>query len=66
MDWKRLNSVIPEELNDSEKDELFNSITWYNYEADTNLTIEKCTTLIKLSQELLKYKGEQVVLLYIF
>lgn len=60
MDWKYLNSVTIDELKDTERDELFNTITWYNCETDTDLTLEKCVTVVKLSQDILKYKGEQV------
>lgn len=60
MDWKYLKTLSLEDLNDAEKDELFNMIAWYNSESDTSLNFDKCMTIFKLSQEILKYKKEQV------
>ncbi|KAK9884909.1 hypothetical protein WA026_009147 [Henosepilachna vigintioctopunctata] len=34
MDWNYLYSVVPEDLNDDEKDQLFNSVTWYDSDAE--------------------------------
>ncbi|CAH0553139.1 unnamed protein product [Brassicogethes aeneus] len=59
MDWKYLLSLSPEDLNDDKKDELFNLVTWFDNDKE-ELNFKKCFSLFRISQELLKYKGEQV------
>lgn len=59
MNWKYLLSLSPEDLTDDEKDELYNTVTWFNCNGE-ELNVKKCVALIKVSQEILKYKGEQV------
>lgn len=66
MDWKYMQSITPEDLGEAEKDDLFNTLVWYNSESDSHLTIDKCVTVIKLCQELLKYKGEQVRITFLY
>lgn len=62
MDWDYLLSVSIEDLTEEEKDELYNTITWFNTETE-DINLEKSNTLLKISQEVLKYKGEQVEIL---
>ncbi|XP_015840436.1 centrosomal protein of 290 kDa isoform X2 [Tribolium castaneum] len=62
MDWEYLFSRSPEDFTEEEKDDLYNTVTWYNCDGE-NLDLKKCIRLIKVSQEVLKYKGEQVEIL---
>ncbi|KAJ8968110.1 hypothetical protein NQ314_002465 [Rhamnusium bicolor] len=59
MDWKYILSLTPEDLNDEEKDELYTTVTWFDCDNE-EINVEKCKALLKVSQEILKYKGEQV------
>ncbi|XP_050500647.1 centrosomal protein of 290 kDa [Diabrotica virgifera virgifera] len=59
MDWKYLLSVDLEELNDDEKDDLYNSVTWFDVDSE-NLDDKRYKVLVRTCQEILKYKGEQV------
>lgn len=59
MDWKHIVSVNVEDLSDDEKDELYNKIAWFNTETE-QISNKKLSALFKVSQEILKYKGEQV------
>lgn len=58
MDWERILGLTPEDLDDDEKDELYNTVAWFESFEDIDLT--KCKALLRVSQEILKYKGEQV------
>nr|CAI5868957.1 unnamed protein product [Callosobruchus analis] len=61
MDWKYILSLDPNEINEDAKEELFNTITWFEVEDEsTELDLSKCKALLRISQEVLKYKGEQV------
>ncbi|XP_044259542.1 centrosomal protein of 290 kDa-like isoform X2 [Tribolium madens] len=62
MDWEYLFSRSPEDFTEEEKDDLYNTVTWYNCDGE-DLDLKKCVRLIKVSQEVLKYKGEQVEIL---
>ncbi|KAG5876194.1 hypothetical protein JTB14_001937 [Gonioctena quinquepunctata] len=59
MDWRYILNLKAEDLKDEEKDELFTTITWFEFEKD-KLESKKLAALLKVSQEILKYKGEQV------
>jgi hypothetical protein len=58
LDWKRLLSLSPEDLTDDEKDELYGSLILYNPE--TNIDADLLKVLFHFTQDILKYKGEQV------
>lgn len=62
MDWDYLFSQSPEDFTEEEKDDLYNTVTWFNCDSE-KLDLKKCIRLIKVSQEVLKYKGEQVEIL---
>jgi hypothetical protein len=62
MDWEYFFSITPEDLTEDEKDELYNIVTWFNCDSE-ELDLKKCLRVIKVSQEVLKYKGEQVEIL---
>ncbi|CAG9830349.1 unnamed protein product, partial [Diabrotica balteata] len=59
MDWKYLQSVDLEDLNDDEKDDLYNNVTWFDVDSE-NLDENRYKVLVRACQEILKYKGEQV------
>ncbi|KAL3280012.1 hypothetical protein HHI36_017520 [Cryptolaemus montrouzieri] len=59
MDWNYIFSLVPDDLNDEEKDQLFNTVAWYDLNTEEP-SLEQSKILLKLSQELLKFKGEQV------
>lgn len=58
LDWKRLLSLSPEDLTDEEKDDLYGSLIWYNPEP--NIDADHLKVLFHVTQDILKYKGEQV------
>ncbi|VEN56292.1 unnamed protein product [Callosobruchus maculatus] len=61
MDWKYILSLNLNDINEDTKDELFNTITWFEVEEESSeLDLRKCKALLRVSQEVLKYKGEQV------
>lgn len=59
MDWKYILSLNFDNLSDEEKDDLYTSITWYDFE-DEGIDLKRCKRIFRVSQEILKYKGEQV------
>lgn len=63
MDWKYILSLNFEDLTDEEKDELYTSVTWFELDVE-DIDLKKCKTIFKVSQEILKYKGEQVETLF--
>jgi hypothetical protein len=58
LDWKRLLSLSPEDLSEEEKDDLYGSLIWYNPEP--NIDTNHLKVLFRITQDVLKYKGEQV------
>ncbi|PSN58155.1 hypothetical protein C0J52_01000 [Blattella germanica] len=58
LDWKRLLSLSPEDLSEEEKDDLYASLIWYTPEG--NIDAERLKVLFRVTQDVLKYKGEQV------
>ncbi|XP_017769408.1 PREDICTED: LOW QUALITY PROTEIN: centrosomal protein of 290 kDa-like [Nicrophorus vespilloides] len=58
MDWKYLLSLNPEDIQDDAKDELLATIAWYD--CDDGLDRAKAVALLKISQEIMKFKAEQV------
>lgn len=63
MDWKYILSLNFDDLSDEEKDDLYTTVTWYDFDAD-DIDFKRCKTIFKVSQEILKYKGEQVETLF--
>lgn len=59
MDLKYILSLTPDDLSDDEKDELYTFITWFDCDTE-EIDQAKFETIFKISQEVLKYKGEQV------
>lgn len=59
MDWKYLSSVNLEDLAEDDKDNLYNTVSWYDFQNE-QLSASKYRTVLKLCQDILKYKGEQV------
>lgn len=59
MDWKHILSANVEELSDDEKEEFYNKIAWFNSDTE-QISSKKLWALFKVSQDILKYKGEQV------
>ncbi|XP_066992287.2 centrosomal protein of 290 kDa isoform X2 [Anabrus simplex] len=58
VDWRRLLSISPEELTEEDKDDLFDSVASFTPGPDVG--IERIVLLLRVTQEILKYKGEQV------
>ncbi|KAJ9574107.1 hypothetical protein L9F63_008521, partial [Diploptera punctata] len=58
LDWKRLLSLSPEDLSEEEKDDLYGTLIWYTPEP--NIDAEHLKVLFTVTQDVLKYKGEQV------
>lgn len=63
MDWKYILSLNFDDLSDEEKDDLYTTVTWYDFE-DGNVDLKRCKAIFRASQEILKYKGEQVETLF--
>lgn len=59
MDWKHISSLELEKLTDENKDELLNTIAWYDLDTE-EIDMKRCTLLLKISQQIMKYKSEQV------
>lgn len=59
MDWNYLSSLTPKSLSSDVKDELLNTIAWYDSDVE-DLDAKEAVLLLKLCQEILKYKSEQV------
>ncbi|XP_064071497.1 centrosomal protein of 290 kDa-like [Vanessa tameamea] len=59
MDWKEIISYSQKELKQAEKDKLCESLSWMEAD-DIELNFSDLKTLFRLSQDILKYKTEQV------
>lgn len=59
MNWEQLSILSPESATEEEKNELYNTLIWFDVDSEP-LDLEKCLVLFKISQEIMKYKGEQV------
>nr|XP_023020845.1 centrosomal protein of 290 kDa [Leptinotarsa decemlineata] len=59
MDWKYILALNIEEIHEEEKEELYNIVTWFEYEKE-EVDLDKLKVLFRVSQEILKYKGVQV------
>ncbi|XP_046997313.1 centrosomal protein of 290 kDa-like [Schistocerca americana] len=61
IDWKRISAVEPVELTEDEKEDWFDAIT--ECEISSNISHENCISLLRVAQEILKFKGDQVEIL---
>ncbi|KAF5307268.1 hypothetical protein FQR65_LT06984 [Abscondita terminalis] len=59
MDWKYILSLSPDNLDENEKDNLYSTIVWFDSDSE-KLDNKKYNALLKISQELMKHKSEQV------
>lgn len=62
MDWKYILTLTPEDLTEQDVEDLYSTLAWYDFENEV-LEDEKCMAVIKLSQEIMKFKAEQVQVL---
>lgn len=60
MDWKCILALKPEKLTEQNKEELLNTIAWHDLDTET-LDLQKSLVLLKISQQIMKYKSEQVI-----
>lgn len=58
MDWKQILSLVEGELDDDKKDVLYEDLIFLK--EDTKIDGKSYKKLFKLSQTILKYKGDQV------
>lgn len=59
LDWNKILTVSPDDLTEQDKDDLYDNVLWYEIEPDRSK--EHVNTLFRITQEILKYKGEQVI-----
>lgn len=59
MNWKYILSLSIDDLSDEEKDHLYGILAWYNYDEE-KLDHRKYVAVLKISQEIMKHKAEQV------
>lgn len=59
MDWKYILSLKPEDLNEESMEDLYSTLAWYDFENEV-FDSDKYITVLKLSQEVMKFKAEQV------
>lgn len=60
MDWKYILSLSSDNLSEDDKDQLYSVIAWYNFD-EKPLESNKYVAILKISQEIMKYKVEQVL-----
>lgn len=61
MNWKYILSLSPEDITEHNVEELYSSLAWFDCENEgETLDVNKYVTVIKLSQEIMKFKAEQV------
>lgn len=58
IDWKRIMAITPETFGEDDKEELLESVAWYTPTSEVGR--KQLTALLKVIQEVLKYKSEQV------
>lgn len=58
IDWKRILAITPDNFTDDEKDELVENVVWYT--PTPEISREQLAAFVKVLQEILKYKNEQV------
>ncbi|KAJ8934432.1 hypothetical protein NQ318_017133 [Aromia moschata] len=49
MDWKYILALVPEDLREDEKDELFDAVAWFESDKE-EIDLEKCRALFRVSQ----------------
>lgn len=59
MDWKYILSLTPQDLNEQIIDELYSNLAWYDFDREV-FDSDKYIAVLKLSQEIMKFKAEQV------
>ncbi|KAI4458205.1 centrosomal protein [Holotrichia oblita] len=59
MDWKHIFRLEPENLTEEDKNELLNTIAWHDLDME-NLDMQKSLVLLKICQQIMRYKSEQV------
>lgn len=59
MDWKYILSLTPEDLTEQSIEDLYSTLAWYDFEGEV-FDSEKYVAVLKLSQEVMKFKAEQV------
>ncbi|XP_039287581.1 centrosomal protein of 290 kDa [Nilaparvata lugens] len=57
-EWDKILSASPQDLSEQDKEEFFEKLAWTD--VDINLSHDNVIQLLRISQEILKYKGEQV------
>lgn len=60
MDWKHIFRLKPENLTEEDKNELLNTIAWHDLDME-NLDMQKSLVLLKICQQIMRYKSEQVI-----
>lgn len=58
-DWREILSVSQKDLLQADKDNLCERLSWMDVD-DVELNFSDLKTLFRLSQDILKYKSEQV------
>lgn len=59
MDWKYILKLSAEDLTEEIMDELFSMLAWFDFDNE-EVDAQKHVAVIKLCQEIMKYKSEQV------
>lgn len=59
MDWKYILSLSPEDVSDQNIEEIYGTLAWHDFD-DEVLAEETFVKVIKICQEIMKYKSEQV------
>lgn len=59
MEWKQIDQVELDDFPDPQKDDLYPIVSWFDVET-LDLDRLQFVHLFKVTQEILRYKGEQV------
>lgn len=59
MDWKHILSLSPEDISEQNIEEIYGTLAWHDFD-DEVLAEEAFVKVIKICQEIMKYKSEQV------
>lgn len=59
LDWNKILTISPDDLTEQDKEELYENISWY--EIEPQKPKDHIFALFRTAQEILKYKGEQVI-----
>lgn len=63
-DWREILNFSQRELLLADKEKLCDNLSWMDVD-DVELNFSDLKTLFKLSQDILKYKNEQVIYIYV-